>query len=52
LFGFRTEAFDFFNQAGYAYPRSSLRSSSTFGVVAAATTFPARILQCAGTIVF
>jgi hypothetical protein len=51
-FDFRTEAFNVLNQTNYAYPQSNVSSSSTFGVVAAGTTFPARILQFAGKIVF
>lgn len=50
-FDFRAEAFNIFNQTNYAYPQSNF-SSSSFGVVAAATTFPARVLQFAGKIVF
>jgi Carboxypeptidase regulatory-like domain/TonB-dependent Receptor Plug Domain/TonB dependent receptor len=52
-FDFRVEAFNILNQTNYAYPQSSYSPSSTsFGVVAAATTFPARILQFAGKIIF
>jgi hypothetical protein len=50
-FDFRCEAFNIFNQTNYAYPASNL-SSSNFGQVTASTTFPARILQFAGKIVF
>ena len=44
--GGQSEAFNVLNQTNYAYPQSNA-SSSTFGVVTAATTFPARILQVA-----
>ena len=52
-FDFRVEAFNVLNQTNYAFPQSSFSPSSTsFGVVAAASTFPARILQFAGKIIF
>jgi hypothetical protein len=52
-FDFRVEAFNVLNQTNYAFPQSSYSPSSTsFGVVAAASTFPARILQFAGKIIF
>jgi hypothetical protein len=52
-FDFRAEAFNVLNQTNYAFPQSGYSASSTsFGVVAAASTFPARILQFAGKIVF
>jgi hypothetical protein len=52
-FDFRVEAFNILNQTNYAFPQSSYSPSSTsFGVVAAASTFPARILQFAGKIIF
>jgi hypothetical protein len=50
-FDFRVEAFNILNQTNYAFPQSNVGSSS-FGVVAAASTFPARILQFAGKIIF
>jgi hypothetical protein len=50
-FDFRVEAFNLLNQTNYAFPQSGVGSSS-FGVVAAASTFPARILQFAGKIIF
>src|SRR5271163_4208157 len=49
-FDFRTEAFNVLNQTNYAFPQSNVSSASSFGVVAAASTFPARILQFAGKI--
>jgi hypothetical protein len=49
-FDFRVEAFNALNQTNYAYPSSNL--SSGFGTVNAASTFPARILQFAGKIIF
>jgi hypothetical protein len=50
---FRAEAFNILNQTNYAFPTSSYSNNSTgFGVVAAASTFPARILQFAGKIIF
>jgi hypothetical protein len=51
VFDFRFEAFNAFNQTNYAFPQSSF-GSSTFGIVAAGSTFPARILQFAGKIIF
>ena len=52
-FDFRFEAFNVLNQTNYAFPSSGYSpTSSSFGVVAAASTFPARILQFAGKIVF
>jgi Carboxypeptidase regulatory-like domain/TonB-dependent Receptor Plug Domain/TonB dependent receptor len=52
-FDFRVEAFNILNQTNYAFPQSAYSPSSTsFGVVAAASTFPARILQFAGKIIF
>jgi hypothetical protein len=50
-FDFRAEAFNILNQTNYAFPQGGVGSSS-FGVVAAASTFPARILQFAGKIIF
>ncbi len=50
-FDFRVEAFNLLNQTNYAFPQSNF-GSSTFGVVAAGSTFPARILQFAGKIIF
>jgi hypothetical protein len=50
-FDFRAEAFNVFNVTNYAFPQSTVGSSS-FGVVAAASTYPARVLQFAGKIVF
>jgi hypothetical protein len=50
-FDFRAEAFNLLNQTNYSFPQSGVGSSS-FGVVAAASTFPARILQFAGKIIF
>ena len=52
-FDFRVEAFNVLNQTNYAFPQSSYSPSSTsFGVVEAASTFPSRILQFAGKIIF
>ncbi len=52
-FDFRAEAFNILNQTNYAFPQSGYSpTSSSFGVVAAASTFPARILQFAGKIIF
>ncbi len=50
-FDFRAEAFNIFNQTNYALPGNGY-ASSTFGVVSASSTFPARVLQFAGKIVF
>jgi hypothetical protein len=50
-FDFRAEAFNLLNVTNYAYPQSAVGNSS-FGVVAAATTGSARILQFAGKIIF
>ncbi len=49
-FDFRVEAFNVLNQVNYGFPASNY--SSGFGVVNAAETFPARILQFAGKIIF
>jgi hypothetical protein len=52
-FDFRAEAFNILNQTNLAFPTSSFSANSSgFGVVAAASTFPARVLQFAGKIVF
>jgi hypothetical protein len=52
-FDFRAEAFNVLNLTNYAFPSSAYSpSSSSFGVVAAASTFPARVLQFAGKIIF
>ena len=52
-FDFRAEAFNIFNQTDFAFPSSGFSPTSTsFGVVTAATTSPARILQFAGKIIF
>jgi hypothetical protein len=52
-FDFRVEAFNVFNATNFGFPTSSFSNASTgFGVVAAASTFPARILQFAGKITF
>jgi hypothetical protein len=52
-FDFRAEAFNILNQTNFAFPSSGYAtSSSSFGVVAAASTSPARVLQFAGKIVF
>jgi hypothetical protein len=50
-FDFRFEAFNILNQTNYAFPQSGVGSSS-FGIVAAASTFPARVLQFAGKFIF
>ena len=50
---FRAEAFNIFNQTNYGFPSSGYSPTSTsFGVVTAATTAPSRILQFAGKIIF
>jgi Carboxypeptidase regulatory-like domain/TonB-dependent Receptor Plug Domain/TonB dependent receptor len=52
-FDFRAEAFNILNQTNYEFPSSSYSpNSTTFGVVAAGSTFPARILQFAGKVTF
>ena len=52
-FDFRVEAFNVFNQTNYEAPSTTYAlGSSSFGQVTAATTFPARILQFAGKIIF
>jgi hypothetical protein len=52
-FDFRAEAFNILNQTNFAFPQSGFSPTSTsFGVVTAATTSPARILQFAGKIIF
>jgi hypothetical protein len=53
VFDFRVEAFNILNKVNYAFPTSTYAPNSTsFGVVAAASTFPARVLQFAGKIIF
>jgi len=53
LFDLRVEAFNVLNQTNYAFPASGFSPTSTsFGVVTAASTFPARVLQFAGKIIF
>ncbi len=49
---FRAEAFNVFNQTNFAIPASNLSSTSSFGLVTAAGTFPARVLQFAAKIIF
>jgi Carboxypeptidase regulatory-like domain/TonB-dependent Receptor Plug Domain len=50
---FRAEAFNVLNQTNYAFPQGGYSPTSTsFGVVAAASTFPARVLQFAGKFIF
>ena len=52
-FDFRAEAFNIFNQTDFGFPSSGYSPTSTsFGVVTASTTGPARILQFAGKIIF
>ena len=53
-FDFRAEAFNVLNKVNYAIPSSETFSptSTSFGVVTSANTFPARILQFAGKIIF
>jgi hypothetical protein len=52
-FDFRAEAFNVLNQTNYAFPQSGYSpTSGSFGIVAAGSTFPARILQFAGKIIF
>lgn len=52
-FDFRAEAFNVLNQTNYAFPQSGFSPTSTsFGVIAAASTFPARVLQFAGKVIF
>lgn len=53
VFDFRVEAFNILNQVNYAVPSSGLSSgASSFGTVNASGTFPARVLQFAGKIIF
>jgi hypothetical protein len=49
-FDFRADAFNILNQTNLEAPSSNI--SSGFGLVTAATTFPARVLQFAGKIIF
>ncbi len=52
-FDFRFEAFNVFNLTNFNFPSSTFSpTSSSFGVVAAASTLPPRILQFAGKILF
>jgi hypothetical protein len=53
IFDFRAEAFNIWNQTNYAVPSSNISSGATgFGVVTSSGTFPARVLQFAGKIIF
>ncbi len=54
MLDFRAEAFNVLNQTNYGFPGSSNFSptSTSFGVVTAATTLPARVLQFAAKIIF
>ncbi len=54
VFDLRVEGFNVLNQVNYGFPGSGSFSptSTTFGVVTAATTLPARVLQFAGKIIF
>ncbi len=51
---FRAEAFNVLNQTNYGFPGSASFSptSTSFGVVTASTTLPARVLQFAAKIIF
>ncbi len=49
-FDFRAEAFNVLNQVNYAVPSSNI--SSGFGIVTSSGTFPARVLQFAGKVIF
>jgi hypothetical protein len=52
-FDFRAEAFNILNQTNFGFPSSGYSPTSTsFGVVTAATTSPSRILQFAGKFIF
>ncbi len=52
-FDFRVEAFNVFNVTNYGFPSSNYaNNSASFGVVAAGSTLPPRILQFAGKILF
>jgi len=52
-FDFRFEAFNVLNQTNYAFPSSGFSPTfSSFGVVSASSTFPPRVLQFAGKIIF
>jgi hypothetical protein len=52
-FDLRAEAFNVFNLTNYGFPTSTYaNNSASFGVVAAASTFPSRVLQFAGKILF
>ena len=53
-FDFRAEAFNIFNQTNFSTVSTTTYSptSTSFGVANASTTFPARVLQFAGKIVF
>jgi hypothetical protein len=52
-FDFRVEAFNVFNQTNYALASSNISAGATgFGIVNASATFPARVFQFAGKIIF
>jgi hypothetical protein len=51
-FDFRAEAFNLLNKVNYQGPASETVGSSSFGQATASSTFPARVLQFAGKIIF
>jgi hypothetical protein len=51
-FDFRAEAFNIVNHVNYEGPAAETFGSTSFGVGTAASTFPARVLQFAGKIIF
>ena len=51
-FDFRAEAFNIVNHVNYEGPAAETFGSTSFGVGTSASTFPARVLQFAGKIIF
>ncbi len=51
-FDFRAEAFNIVNHVNYEGPAAETFGASGFGAGTSATTFPARVLQFAGKIIF
>jgi hypothetical protein len=51
-FDFRAEVFNIVNHVNYEGPAAETFGSTSFGIGTSASTFPARVLQFAGKIIF